>query len=99
MLENQFLVPLRVCVNFHQTSGILGLKALKTLKTLKNLQTHIYIQEMFGHRPPRSTSAAADRLLAEAAGGIRPPKGSPGLLRSRRTPSMTQDTVARRNKQ
>ncbi len=31
----------------------------------------------------------------EAAGGAKPPAGSPGLLRSRLTPSKPQDNVAR----
>ena len=57
--------------------------------------SHFYIQEVFGHRPPRNTSPSTNRRTEEAVGGIKSLEGSPGLLRSRLTPSMPQNIVAR----
>ncbi len=50
---------------------------------------------MFGHRPPRSTSPPPIRRAEEAADGITPPEGSPGLLRSQLTPSYLGDRSKR----
>ncbi len=44
---------------------------------------------------PRSTSPPPIRRAEEAAGGIKPPEGSPGLLRSRLTPSYLGDRSKR----
>jgi hypothetical protein len=54
----------------------------------------LYIHEVFGHRPPRQAPHRRLMRAEEATGGKRPPEGSPGLLRSRLTPSKPQDNVA-----
>ena len=53
----------------------------------------IFYIQVFGHRPPRK--APHRQRAEEAADGIRPPAGSPGLLRSRLTPSYLGDRSKR----